>query len=429
MSRPSDRPAAGAAPIRAMSRGGGAASAPGDQSLSRARPAASAPAQHCRRDLRGEPASRRPRRKPGTTGSRWTSVLPAAAVSAASVSRCGQGASGLTWSGVTGDTPPQSLMPAAMKRGSAPPARLGGAWMLIAGPKTSRATAIVQRWSSRSGSGAAAIRVPGLARKFWTMISWIWPWRSWSARSASIASIRSARVSPMPMRRPEVNGTAASPARSMVARRGGGVLVGRAEMRAAAGREARGGGLQHDPHRRRHRAERGEIVGAHQPRIEVGQEAGPREHEPGDFAEVGQRRRVAERRELVAGDTVAALGLVAEGEERLGASRRPPGLGDGEDILGRQVGALAPPRRMGEGAVVADVAAELGQRDEDLPRIGHDRAEALVAEFGRDRPSAGRDRRSRRATAPPGRRAAGRRRLGRSAGRLTAPPPSPPASR
>ena len=33
--------------------------------------------------------------------------------------------------------------------------------------------AMVQRCSSRLGSGAAAMRVPGLARKFWTMISWI----------------------------------------------------------------------------------------------------------------------------------------------------------------------------------------------------------------------------------------------------------------
>ena len=34
---------------------------------------------------------------------------------------------------------------------------------------------MVQRWSSSVGSGAAAMRVPGLARKFWTITSWMCP--------------------------------------------------------------------------------------------------------------------------------------------------------------------------------------------------------------------------------------------------------------
>ena len=41
-------------------------------------------------------------------------VFPPAAVRRARSSRCGHGASGLTWSGVTGETPPQSLIPAAI---------------------------------------------------------------------------------------------------------------------------------------------------------------------------------------------------------------------------------------------------------------------------------------------------------------------------
>ena len=41
--------------------------------------------------------------------------------------RCGHGASGFTWSGVTGDTPPQSLIPAAMSGASAPAFKFGGA--------------------------------------------------------------------------------------------------------------------------------------------------------------------------------------------------------------------------------------------------------------------------------------------------------------
>ena len=45
----------------------------------------------------------------------------------------------------------------------------------MAGPKMSRAAAIVQTCSSSEGSAASAMRVPGLARKFWMMISWMWP--------------------------------------------------------------------------------------------------------------------------------------------------------------------------------------------------------------------------------------------------------------
>ena len=110
---------------------------------------------------------------------------------ARSTSRCGHGASGLTWSGVTGDTPPQSLMPAAIKRRRAPGLRLGGAWMFIAGSNSSRAIAIVQRCSSSGGAGRPAMRVPGFGRKFWMMISWMWPCASLRSRSASSASMRS----------------------------------------------------------------------------------------------------------------------------------------------------------------------------------------------------------------------------------------------
>ena len=53
----------------------------------------------------------------GYTGSRAASSSPAARVAASSRSSSGHGASGLTWSIVTGDTPPQSLMPASSSRG------------------------------------------------------------------------------------------------------------------------------------------------------------------------------------------------------------------------------------------------------------------------------------------------------------------------
>src|SRR5438094_473651 len=62
--------------------------------------------------------------------------------------------------------------------------------MFQSAPSTRRAAAHVQRSSSTGGSGAAAIRVPGFARKFWTITSWTWPPRSPSARIARSASSR-----------------------------------------------------------------------------------------------------------------------------------------------------------------------------------------------------------------------------------------------
>ncbi|COW80019.1 Uncharacterised protein [Mycobacterium tuberculosis] len=67
-------------------------------------------------------------------------------MTAASSSKAGQGRSGLTWSGVNGETPPQSSTPAPTSaRHSSPDTRFGGAWMRMPGPSTSRATATVAR--------------------------------------------------------------------------------------------------------------------------------------------------------------------------------------------------------------------------------------------------------------------------------------------
>ena len=63
--------------------------------------------------------------------------------------------------------------------------------MFISSPKINRATARVRCKSSIEGSGARAIRVPGLARNGWTITSWMWPYFSWRSRMASSESTRS----------------------------------------------------------------------------------------------------------------------------------------------------------------------------------------------------------------------------------------------
>ena len=104
--------------------------------------------------------------------SRCTRSYPASAVTSDSSSNAGHGRSGFTWSGVSGDTPPQSSTPAPINsRHSVRDTRFGGAWMRILGPITNRVTATVARKSSNPASGTAAIAVWSLARKFCTITS------------------------------------------------------------------------------------------------------------------------------------------------------------------------------------------------------------------------------------------------------------------
>ena len=49
--------------------------------------------------------------------------------------------------------------------------RLGGACMFMEGPNSRRATATVHSSSPKGGSGAAAMAVPFLGTKFWTISS------------------------------------------------------------------------------------------------------------------------------------------------------------------------------------------------------------------------------------------------------------------
>ena len=141
------------------------------------------------------------------------------------LSICGHGRSGFTKSAVIGEMPPRSSIPASTSEARSS-TKFGGAWMRTSGGKITRASAIASRCTSAGQAGERCMRVPGFGRKFWTMTSWICPWRAWLSAIASSAAIRSSRVSPIPTRMPVVNGIASSPAASRVARRRSGVLSG-----------------------------------------------------------------------------------------------------------------------------------------------------------------------------------------------------------
>ena len=82
------------------------------------------------------------------------------------------------------------------------------------------------------------------------------------------------------------------------------------------------------------------------------------------------------------GDRITVLRFVAQGEQRLLTPGQSPGLRDGHDVLGREEGLVQAGGRLGERAVVAMVAAQHGERDEDLARVGDRAAVPEISEMG-----------------------------------------------
>src|SRR5436190_24057453 len=74
--------------------------------------------------------------------------------------------------------------------------------------------------------------------------------------------------------------------------------------------------------------------------------------------------------ELVRGGAVAQLRLVAKREQRLVTAGCLAGARDRDHLVEAEISALVPARRMRKGAVMADIAAEPGERNEDLARVG-----------------------------------------------------------
>ena len=159
-------------------------------------------------------------------------------------------------------------------------------------------------------------------------------------------------------------------------------LVGRAEMGTALLRQTLRGGLQHDPLRHRDPAQTLHVVEAHDAGIEVGQEPGLLEHQLRHGGEIIERRGMAELVQRLARGAVAQLRLVAEREQRLAAAGARTGLRNRQHVFGCQIGSGCPPGRLREGAVVAGIAAELGERNEDFPGIRDVGAVAAIAQHG-----------------------------------------------
>ena len=118
-------------------------------------------------------------------------------------------------------------------------------------------------------------------------------------------------------------------------------------------------------------AERRDFFARHDARIDVGQQAGLVQHQRAHRAQVLDGRLVTQRGQGLTRGAIAQFRLVAQGEQRLCAACGGACPRDRQHRLGRQIRWPLGARAFGERAVVAHVATQFGQRDEDLARIGH----------------------------------------------------------
>ncbi len=206
--------------------------------------------------------------------------------------------------------------------------------MFISAPRISRAAATVQSSSSSDGSGAPAIFVPGFARKFCTITSWMCPWRSWRSRIASSASIRSSRVSPMPMRIPVVKGMRSSPARRIVSSRTAGRLSGEPKCgppRSERRSDAVSSMIPCDAVTSRSAASSSRVI---TPGLACGSRPVSSSTRPAHAHEVLDRRLAAELGQLFPRGAVPPLRLVPEREQCLPATGGCAGPRDVQHLVG-----------------------------------------------------------------------------------------------
>ena len=183
-----------------------------------------------------------------------------------------------------------------------------------------------------------------------------------------------------------MNGIARRPASSIVAETDGGDLVRRSEVRAAALGDSRSEEVSSIiPIDGAHLLQARHLLVGHDAGVEVREQARLLDHADGRGPDVLERRAVPAFGEPVARHRVALLRAVAEREQRLLAPEPPAGLGDRHDLLRGQERPFEPGRRLGERAVVAVVAAQHRERDEDLARVGDGAAVSELAQVRGER--------------------------------------------
>src|SRR5205823_12091598 len=156
-------------------------------------------------------------------------------------------------------------------------------------------------------------------------------------------------------------------------------LVRRPVVGHSAREEAIGDRLEHEPHADVDLAEGGQVALAHHAGIRVWEQRCLGEHARADGAEIPERRAVAVAPEELAVLREDGLRLVAEGEERLLRAEPAAGLRERDDLVGCQRPRAGLAWIAAERAVAAVVAAQRGERHEDLRRERHRASSAPVA--------------------------------------------------
>ena len=232
-------------------------------------------------------------------------------------------------------------------------------------------------------SGTAAIAVWSLARKFCTITSWTCPNSLCDWRIACMVSARSFKRLADADQQPggERDGQPAGVVQRAQPHRG--ILVRAAVMRQPLGLEQPPRrGLQHHAHRRGHRLQARQFRPAHHARVQVRQQPGLLEHADRHRPHVVQRGVIATLVEPLLGLVPACLRAVAQGEKRFLATQFGAAPGHVEDLVGLHVHAHALGAQLAghrdERAVVAGVAAQMGDGNEHLARVA-DRQPAVRA--------------------------------------------------
>ena len=156
-------------------------------------------------------------------------------------------------------------------------------------------------------------------------------------------------------------------------------FVRRSVVRFTLLHQSVGHALEHDAHGCRDRTQHLKVFCRHQPGVQVRQEIGLLEHEPSGLAQVGQCRLMPQLLESLPSSFVAQFRLVAEREESFLAAHGRSSLRLFDQRRSAHERRLPHLWRSGEDAVVADVAAEVGQGEEDLLRIADEMSMARVA--------------------------------------------------
>ena len=159
-----------------------------------------------------------------------------------------------------------------------------------------------------------------------------------------------------------------------------GRLVRRAIVDAARLAKPRAQRFEHDSLTDGHCPERLYLGAAHQSGVGVRQEAGLTQHKRAHRLEIADRGFISERIQRLARGAVAKLRLVAEGEQRLRAAGGRTGAGDGQHLVRSEIRGAPRARPLGEGAIVTDIPAKMGERNEHLARVGDVAPMGLVAQ-------------------------------------------------